>query len=141
MIRRPPRSTLFPYTTLFRSLLLDRRVPWRRLIPTGALTAACAGVYALATTVYMPPLMSTYSLRYGLFGVTLALIGWLLCTAFIFVATTVLAAEFDRTPDRWATRLRSKLGLEQRGGDRAAEDHRRTADGELTSEDLRSSRS
>src|SRR3989442_8653369 len=24
MIRRPPRSTLFPYTTLFRSLLRDR---------------------------------------------------------------------------------------------------------------------
>src|SRR2546430_12188268 len=26
MIRRPPRSTLFPYTTLFRSLV-DHRVP------------------------------------------------------------------------------------------------------------------
>src|SRR5256885_4412604 len=25
MIRRPPRSTLFPYTTLFRSVLLQRR--------------------------------------------------------------------------------------------------------------------
>src|SRR3712207_8181120 len=25
MIRRPPRSTLFPYTTLFRSALLPRR--------------------------------------------------------------------------------------------------------------------
>src|SRR2546427_4115029 len=25
MIRRPPRSTLFPYTTLFRSLALHRR--------------------------------------------------------------------------------------------------------------------
>src|SRR2546425_3411088 len=24
MIRRPPRSTLFPYTTLFRSILLQR---------------------------------------------------------------------------------------------------------------------
>src|SRR3989441_8407978 len=24
MIRRPPRSTLFPYTTLFRSLLIER---------------------------------------------------------------------------------------------------------------------
>src|SRR5690348_17772712 len=24
MIRRPPRSTLFPYTTLFRSLMLSR---------------------------------------------------------------------------------------------------------------------
>src|SRR5437764_7582387 len=28
MIRRPPRSTLFPYTTLFRSA--DRRLPLRR---------------------------------------------------------------------------------------------------------------
>src|SRR5258706_9770473 len=26
MIRRPPRSTLFPYTTLFRSLLEDRQL-------------------------------------------------------------------------------------------------------------------
>src|SRR3989442_5701677 len=26
MIRRPPRSTLFPYTTLFRSLLFDAAV-------------------------------------------------------------------------------------------------------------------
>src|SRR3712207_7465829 len=32
MIRRPPRSTLFPYTTLFRSLAHDpRRAPARRL--------------------------------------------------------------------------------------------------------------
>src|SRR3712207_8449052 len=27
MIQRPPRSTLFPYTTLFRSLRLLRRAP------------------------------------------------------------------------------------------------------------------
>src|SRR5690348_18073130 len=27
MIRRPPRSTLFPYTTLFRSVLQRRRRP------------------------------------------------------------------------------------------------------------------
>src|SRR2546426_3434757 len=26
MIRRPPRSTLFPYTTLFRSLLLGKNI-------------------------------------------------------------------------------------------------------------------
>src|SRR3712207_8492542 len=30
MIRRPPRSTLFPYTTLFRSLVRD---PVQRAIP------------------------------------------------------------------------------------------------------------
>ena len=34
MIRRPPRSTLFPYTTLFRSVSrADRIVPGRRIAP------------------------------------------------------------------------------------------------------------
>src|SRR5258705_9285670 len=32
MIRRPPRSTLFPYTTLFRSLIHS----WKTLDPSGA---------------------------------------------------------------------------------------------------------
>src|SRR2546422_1542642 len=40
MIRRPPRSTLFPYTTLFRSvpLSLDVNLNWvyRRIITMGA---------------------------------------------------------------------------------------------------------
>src|SRR5688572_31730709 len=33
MIRRPPRSTLFPYTTLFRSIAVDvddRKLEWAR---------------------------------------------------------------------------------------------------------------
>src|SRR2546430_12341943 len=33
MIRRPPRSTLFPYTTLFRSLQPRARVPALERIP------------------------------------------------------------------------------------------------------------
>src|SRR2546422_7542976 len=37
MIRRPPRSTLFPYTTLFRSELLPDR---RRLEPGDGATGA-----------------------------------------------------------------------------------------------------
>src|SRR3712207_7687588 len=43
MIRRPPRSTLFPYTTLFRSIVVDRlrslsstRLPPRIVILRGA---------------------------------------------------------------------------------------------------------
>src|SRR2546422_3462198 len=36
MIRRPPRSTLFPYTTLFRSLVARRRVQLRRHHPEPA---------------------------------------------------------------------------------------------------------
>src|SRR3712207_7834957 len=35
MIRRPPRSTLFPYTTLFRSVLLEDIVPGAGLVLVG----------------------------------------------------------------------------------------------------------
>jgi len=97
-------------------LLLDRQVPWRRLLPAGALTAIGASIYGVATTIYMPRLMQTNSERYGLFGVTLSLIGWLLCVALIVVAATVVATEFDRAPEAWARRLRSRMGLEPAAG-------------------------
>src|SRR3712207_8715268 len=50
MIRRPPRSTLFPYTTLFRSVwgyVVSSRSPWcssSTSVPlrNGRLTATCA---------------------------------------------------------------------------------------------------
>src|SRR5258708_22820751 len=37
MIRRPPRSTLFPYTTLFRSLAEERNSEELGSIPTDAI--------------------------------------------------------------------------------------------------------
>src|SRR3712207_7706457 len=36
MIRRPPRSTLFPYTTLFRSVCVRRRIPEEVMTVGGA---------------------------------------------------------------------------------------------------------
>jgi membrane protein len=86
-------------------LLLDRRVGWRRLVPGGALSAACVTAYGFATTVYMPRLMEDYSVRYGLFGVTIALVGWLVCIAFIVIAATVTAAQLDRCAQPWARRV------------------------------------
>src|SRR4029453_1648088 len=83
-------------------LLLERRIPWRRFIPAGAMTAACATVYGVLSTVFMPRQLESYSERYGLFGVTLALIGWLLGMALIIVAATAIASELDRDQDRWA---------------------------------------
>src|SRR3712207_7716695 len=41
MIRRPPRSTLFPYTTLFRSLVRARPLPQTFVVP-GANPASAA---------------------------------------------------------------------------------------------------
>src|SRR3712207_7273929 len=57
MIRRPPRSTLFPYTTLFRSRLLTGHPPWpacRGTSPTlvlGGTSAVTVAPYRLARTV------------------------------------------------------------------------------------------
>src|SRR3712207_7461165 len=49
MIRRPPRSTLFPYTTLFRSYGLppNPQMPSRNLWPSSFLSAAGAAVVGL----------------------------------------------------------------------------------------------
>src|SRR2546425_9102216 len=46
MIRRPPRSTLFPYTTLFRSLLREEGVEQVGVVDDGIPTRArrCAGL-------------------------------------------------------------------------------------------------
>ena len=93
-------------------LLLDRRIRWRRLLPVGTLTAVVVGIYGVATTIYMPRVMEANSERYGLFGVTLSLVGWLLCISFIVVAATTVAGEFDRAPEHWARRLRARLRLE-----------------------------
>src|SRR2546425_4744092 len=57
MIRRPPRSTLFPYTTLFRSVTLAcprtvvtvARSPPRGIATTAATTAAIAGTSTSAS--------------------------------------------------------------------------------------------
>src|SRR2546422_7465332 len=43
MIRRPPRSTLFPYTTLFRSKRLHMPVVGHVPVAVGALAASKAG--------------------------------------------------------------------------------------------------
>src|SRR2546428_1001088 len=56
MIRRPPRSTLFPYTTLFRSPLPAARPTTPRLLPvvTQKLTApAVGGVVHAVVALYL----------------------------------------------------------------------------------------
>src|SRR2546427_9066430 len=60
MIRRPPRSTLFPYTTLFRSRLVRQkgrvaRVQWRGY--SMALQITPAGLFNVAPEGAQPDLL------------------------------------------------------------------------------------
>src|SRR3712207_7707198 len=49
MIRRPPRSTLFPYTTLFRSVLQEVSAELPRGIGGGLHRPVCSEVTSLRT--------------------------------------------------------------------------------------------
>src|SRR5438132_8807469 len=51
MIRRPPRSTLFPYTTLFRSIAAERDIV---IEPQGGLEIAVRGMLIAAGLRHVP---------------------------------------------------------------------------------------
>jgi uncharacterized BrkB/YihY/UPF0761 family membrane protein len=65
-------------------VLLARRVPARRLLPTGVITAVALTAFWVASRVYMPAIMTTDAHRYGLIGATFGLVSWL------YAASTVL---------------------------------------------------
>src|SRR6266700_7143362 len=71
MIRRPPRSTLFPYTTLFRS-----RAAWVRVG-----TAALLGFYATAISLARPGAAAITLTTLAVAGVMIGVAPWLEFTA------------------------------------------------------------
>jgi membrane protein len=76
------------------------------------LAGVLSSIYGVVSTIYMPRLMESYSQKFGLFGVTLALVGWLLSIALIVVTATVVASEFDRAQEPWARSLRQRFRVE-----------------------------
>ena len=92
-------------------LLLNRQVHWRKLLVAEGTAALGTSVFGVATTVYMPPLLTRYTSQFGLFGITIALIGWLLAVCGVVVASAAIGAEFDASQERWVLRLKMTYGL------------------------------
>ena len=92
-------------------LLMHRQVHWRRLLAAGAISSAGSAVFGVATTIYMPPLIARYSNEFGLFGITIALIGWLLSASAVIVSSTAIGAELDASREPWAVRFKTRFGL------------------------------
>ena len=92
-------------------LLLNRQVHWRRLVVAGAAASVCSAILGVATTIYMPPLVEKYTIEFGLFGITIAVVGWLLVAACIVVGSTAFGAEFDFSEGRWIRQLKARFGL------------------------------
>src|SRR5689334_24854383 len=53
MIRRPPRSTLFPYTTLFRSVDANLASHQMHKLPTDSQSQACSAIFSCVRRVHL----------------------------------------------------------------------------------------
>jgi hypothetical protein len=67
--------------------------------------------FSVASTAYMPDVVTKYVSEFGLFGITISMIGWLLSAAVILVASTAIGAEFDAAEGGWIGRLKVTFGL------------------------------
>ena len=92
-------------------LLLDRRVHWRRLLVTGGASASAMTAVAIATPIYMPAIMTRATNEFGLFGITITLIGYLLAASFVLVSCAAVGAEFDASDARWLMALKVRFKL------------------------------
>jgi membrane protein len=70
-------------------LLLGRRLPWRRLVLQGALTAAGIAGLGIWSAVYMPRAIESSAAAYGSIGVAFAMLTWLWGFAGVLVAAAV----------------------------------------------------
>lgn len=77
-------------------VLLGRRIRWRRMLPTGLLTAAGISLYSIWTALFLPGIFTTNAERYGLIGIAFGLVTWLFAYAGVVIVCAVLAGTWDR---------------------------------------------
>lgn len=74
------------------SLMLSRRVPTRSLLGGAVLSTVLQLVVGWGTALYVPELVARNAERYGVVGVALALVTWLLAVASVIVGAAVVGA-------------------------------------------------
>jgi membrane protein len=72
-------------------LLLGER-NWRPLVPGALISGVLGALVGLASTIYVPIVMTWSAERYGLIGIAFALQSWLLVLAFVVVVGAVVGA-------------------------------------------------
>jgi membrane protein len=85
-------SVLFLWTP---SVLLGGRVPWRRLLPTAAVTGGATLVLGVGSAIVMPGVVSHNTQRYGLIGFTFSMVSWLFVAALVIIAAAIVGKLLD----------------------------------------------
>jgi uncharacterized BrkB/YihY/UPF0761 family membrane protein len=74
------------------SLMLARRTPFRLLMVGALVSAALQLVVGWATAIYMPAIFARNAERYGVIGVALALVTWLIAVTSVVVGGAIIRA-------------------------------------------------
>jgi len=78
-------------------LLLGWRLPWRPFLPGAVITGCGTALSWWVSEVWLPRAFSSQSETYGLIGVFIVLISWLILMALLLVAAAVISAELWRS--------------------------------------------
>jgi hypothetical protein len=84
---------------VLQRLLLSRRIPVRRLIPGSIVAGAGSVIMSLYSALWMPRVIETNAARYGIIGITFAMLTWLIVVGFCVVAVAVIGAEMGRAAE------------------------------------------
>jgi membrane protein len=82
-----------PAWLVLQYLLLSRRVRPRVLLPGAVVAGAGQLAVSMSSGLWMPNLVSTNAARYGMIGVTIALVSWLIVLGTAVVVGAVVSAE------------------------------------------------
>jgi hypothetical protein len=103
LLRQAPAGTVWAflvrvlgYTAVWlvlQRLLLSRRIPIRRLLPGAIVAGAGSVAINLYSAVWMPRVIESNAARYGIIGITFALLTWLIVIFFCVVVVAVIGVE------------------------------------------------
>lgn len=77
-------------------VLLGKRIPLHRLIPTGFVTTAAITLYSVGTAIFLPDIFTNNAERYGLIGIAFGLVTWLFAYAAVVIVSAVVGGTWDR---------------------------------------------
>jgi membrane protein len=83
---------------VLQRLLLSRRVPIRRLLPGSIVIGAGSAFLTLYSALWMPRLIENNAERYGIIGITFAMLTWLILIGLAVVVAAVISAEIGGAP-------------------------------------------
>ncbi|MET8148528.1 YhjD/YihY/BrkB family envelope integrity protein [Actinoplanes sp. NPDC049668] len=115
LLRQVPAGTAFAVVLrvvlstgiwlLLQYLLLSRRIALRRLLPGSVVAGIGGALLNLYSAVWMPRVIESNADRYGIIGITFALLTWLILVCVCVVVAAVIGAEMGGAPEpaghRW----------------------------------------